>query len=574
MLKKLPLRSGKQLLSVALLFSFTITAFAQSAKQSKKIGSVSEVYQQLSSAPENGKQNVKSLETTLAAITVVIEVNKPELIIGKIQGNQTSSVFFDFVDGKLKGKVVIPNQYKAYNYFTDEQANVFVEEIDINTVICIGMPAAPVVGLENNTGKRSSSVPLYQSLPGATAVIMMDFDGQNVSGGNWGTINAASANFTDAKIKMAWDVAAEDYRPYQVNVTTDEAVFQAAPKNRRKRCVITPTTTAAPGAGGVAYIGSFDDGNDGNVAWVFNLGGDGKTTGETVSHEIGHTVSLGHDGSPAGTYYMGHSNKLWSPIMGASYDDKVGHWSKGEYKDANNKEDDLNKIGTLNGFGYRTDDVGNTIATAKALVVGAGGVVTASDNLGVITSRTDVDVYSFTADKGGQVNITVNVPNHPNLDVLLKLTDASGTDVVPVVNPTTTMSASVTATLAAPGTYYLHIDGTGVADPLTTGYTDYCSIGEYTVSGTISGVTGINENNNQVSFQTYPNPSSGEVTIRITNPGEKNEIKVVNMLGEVLVNKISTSGLATVDLANYTEGIYFISVANSNGTTTVKQIKK
>ena len=579
MLKQLLIRFGKktsmQLLSAVLLFSFTLTTFAQSAKQSKKIGSVTEVYQQLSSTVANGKQNIKSLETTIAALPVVIEVNKPEYIMGKIEGNQTSSVFFDFVDGKLEGKVVIPNQRKAYNYYTDEQGNVFVEEIDINKVICIDMSAASQPVFEDN-GKRSSSVPVLNSLPGAASVIMLDFDGHNVTGGNWGTINAASANFADAKIKIAWDVVAEDFRPYVVNVTTEEAVFMAAAVNKRKRCVITPTTTAAPGAGGVAYIGSFDDGKDGNVAWTFNLGGDGKLSGETSSHEVGHTVGLNHDGrtSPSETYYQGHTNKAWGPLMGASYDDKVGHWSKGEYQSANNQEDDLTIIGTKNGFGFRADEAGNTIAAAKALVIGGGGVVTGTNNYGIVTSAADVDVYSFTS-AAGQVTLDVKpAPSHPNLDVLLKLTNASGTDVTPAANPTTTMSASITATIPSAGTYYLHIDGTGNADPLTTGWTDYGSIGEYTISGTVPTPNSVQDINNHVSFQAYPNPSNGQVLIRVANPEDRNEIKVTNMVGEVIFNKTSNSGLALVDLTNYPQGIYFISVANSNGTSTVKQIKE
>src|SRR5690349_3112614 len=98
MLKKLPIHSGKgrrlQLLSAVLLFPFALTAFAQSAGTGKKIGSVTEIYQLLRSAAPNEKQNIKSLETSLGTIQVLMEVNKPDLMIGKIPGNQTSSVFF------------------------------------------------------------------------------------------------------------------------------------------------------------------------------------------------------------------------------------------------------------------------------------------------------------------------------------------------------------------------------------------------------------------------------------------------------------------------------------------------
>ena len=120
----------------------------------------------------------------------------------------------------------------------------------------------------------------------------------------------------------------------------------------------------------------------------------------------------------------------------------------------------------------------------------------------------------------------------------------------------------------------MHVDGTGVADPLTTGYTDYGSIGEYTISGTISGATGIVDNSNQAFFQTYPNPSNGQVIVKMVNPGEENEIKVINIMGEIILKQTTTSQLVTLDLTDSSNGIYFISVRNSNGTATIKQMKE
>jgi hypothetical protein len=560
-----------QLIVASFLFSFTTSVYAQQSvnHKGKKIGTINEIYQQLSATHVNGRQ-AKNIETATSTLTVITEVNQPELIIGKIQGNPTSNLLFHFSEGKLSGQVIIPNQHKAYNYYSDDQSNVFVEEIDINKVICIDMPIAPLLpNAGYNVGNTPAMVPLLQSLPGATAVIMMDFDGQYVTGGRWGTINAQPSGLTEAAMKVAWDVTAEDYRPYQINVTTDEAIFQAAPKNRRKRCVVTPTNDAAPGAGGVAYISSFDNGNDGDVAWVYNLGGNGKTTGETVSHEIGHTVGLSHDGP---SYYMGHANKLWAPIMGATYYVTVGQWSIGEYQDADNTEDDVTIIATQNGFTYRTDEAGNAIATAKALKIGAGGVITAMDNYGIITTRTDIDVYSFTT-LGGKLTLDATpAPLQPNLDILLKLTDATGKEIVSS-NPTTTLSASLTATLTK-GTYYLHIDGTGVADPLTTGYTDYASIGEYTISGALESTSGINTTTNAPpSFQTYPNPTEGLVTIKIAATTDNIDIKILNSLGQVIINKTNVGSLTTVDLTDYSKGIYFILVTNRSGVASSKLIR-
>jgi hypothetical protein len=196
----------------------------------------------------------------------------------------------------------------------------------------------------------------------------------------------------------------EDYRPFNLNVTTDLAVFNAAPKNRRMRCIFTPTNTAAPGSGGVAYINSFSW-NDDTPCWVFNSGV--KGAGEAGSHELGHTFSLGHDGTATSGYYSGHG--IWSPIMGASYSRGLVQWSRGEYPGANNtSQDDVAIIAnTTNGFGYRADEAGNTIAAAKMLAVASSGSVAGTANYGIITTRTDVDVYKFTTG-GGTVSLTAS----------------------------------------------------------------------------------------------------------------------------------------------------------------------
>lgn len=48
--------------------------------------------------------------------------------------------------------------------------------------------------------------------------------------------------------------------------------------------------------------------------------------------------------------------------MGASYYKPITTWSKGEYANANNREDDLALISTY--LGYAQDDHGNTASAA------------------------------------------------------------------------------------------------------------------------------------------------------------------------------------------------------------------
>jgi hypothetical protein len=167
--------------------------------------------------------------------------------------------------------------------------------------------------------------------------------------------------------------------------------------------------------------------------------------------------------------------------MGVGYYQNLVQFSKGEYANANNKEDDLAIIAsTTNKIAYRADDHGNTIGVADPLTV-TGSSVSGS---GIITTRTDVDMFRFTSD-AGSIHLRVDpAARGPNLDVQADLYNAAGT-LLASSNPADYLYADITFTLAAGGTYYLKIDGVGKGDPLTTGYTDYASLGQYTISGTI-----------------------------------------------------------------------------------------
>ena len=70
--------------------------------------------------------------------------------------------------------------------------------------------------------------------------------------------------------------------------------------------------------------------------------GSDKIIAEAASHEIGHNLGLSHDGTSTQGYYGGQG--AWAPIMGVGYSYSISQWSKGEYFDANNQEDDLQII--------------------------------------------------------------------------------------------------------------------------------------------------------------------------------------------------------------------------------------
>jgi hypothetical protein len=387
MIKSLLQKTKKSnvLVVTSAILTLSSGVFAQSGN-TIQLGKANAFAQKFLTEQSSSEKSSLSIETTESTLPVFINVNNDKGIRGGIVGIADANFFLDIVDNKVEGKLIIPSQKKAFNYFTDAKGNVQVEQVNINSVVCVDMYNGPMEPVAERAGNVSMAIPQLESSPGEVAVAYLDFDGQTVSGGKWkngGTINAQPANMTESAMTNAFYVMAEDFRPYKINVTTKLSVYNAAPQNRRMRCIITPTDDAADGAGGVAYIGSFDAGDENTPCWVFNLGGNGQTTGETCSHEVGHTVGLEHDGNSSTTYYTGHN--MWAPIMGASHNKTVTQWSKGEYSGANEKQDDVTVIATQNGFTWKADEAGDKISTAAALKIESNGsTVLAANNYGII----------------------------------------------------------------------------------------------------------------------------------------------------------------------------------------------
>ncbi|MCX6397183.1 MAG: putative Ig domain-containing protein [Propionibacteriales bacterium] len=346
-----------------------------------------------------------------------------------------------------------------------------------------------------------------ESKPGSARTIYLDFNGETVTGTAWNntygaTITAepysidttVSTAFSDAElteIQKAWQTVAEDYAPYDVNVTLKDPGTAAIDRTSSSdlvygtRAVITNGGVVYDGCGcgGVAYVGVFNTTGSNHMfyqpAWVFSNGTtkNGKYIGEATSHEIGHNFGLNHDGTSTAGYYSGSSP--WAPIMGASYSQPISQWSKGQYPDANNTQDDVTQIAT--GAAYRADE-----DATGAVALGNGAALN-----GVVTKETDADSYSFVA--AGSTTVTVaNGSPFPDLDVQLRVLDANGAQVA-LVNPTATrvsavqasgLNASYTFTAPTAGAgFTAEIRGAGQGTvPNAGAYSTYGSLGTYQVS--------------------------------------------------------------------------------------------
>ena len=339
------------------------------------------------------------------------------------------------------------------------------------------------------------------SRPGSDRTIYLDFDGATYSGTHWAngaeivspaySIDADRASFSEterAQVFLAWQVVAEDFAAFDVNVTTRTpppsalARSSAGDRTYGMPVVVTPTNTVGDGCGcgGSAYIGVFGalGAADAQPAWVFTRGAGtgGHDLGEVISHEVGHTFGLAHDGTSTSSYYSG--DRGWAPIMGSSYGRRASQWSRGEYADASNTEDDLAIIAAT--APLLTDDHADGPLGVTRIAVG-------STTDGVIATRSDTDAFSFTSD--GPVTLTVAGPaTYSDLDVRLTVLDALGATVA-VVDPVAdtasdeSLAATWVSTATTRSTWTVVVDGTGNGDPRQAGrYTDYGSVGAYAVS--------------------------------------------------------------------------------------------
>ena len=416
----------------------------------------------------------------------------------------------------VSGLILLKREKIAYELEEQKDGKLWMLEKPLSAVVCDPMPREPEGMARTPREGPVEAVPILNSRPGAKEVLYLDFDGETVTDPDWNngtTIVAASFNLSAATISSIFDRVKEDWFPFNLNVTTDVTNYNNAAAGHRMRVIITPTDTAAPGAGGVAYLTSFRNGGTSFSStipcWVFNSSI--VSISEAISHETGHTMGLSHDGtiSPPAGYYQGHGTGAtsWAPIMGVGYYVNVVQWSKGEYTSANNQEDDLAIISaSYNHFGYMVDDAGNTRAAANAL---SGNPATGAINqVGLIERTGDIDYYTFfTGTNGALVSISATDPSSsPNLDIVLELQDSNGNTIGAVSNPPAALNASISATVPQAGQYYLKVSPTGAPTPPATGYTNYGSLGQYVLTGTVQGLT-------QNPIVTSASTASGQVGV-------------------------------------------------------------
>lgn len=383
--------------------------------------------------------------------------------------------------------------------------------------------ADPVPPAPEQPTAAAASAPLadtfaLHSKPGSRRTIFLDFDGTDVSGTEWNSeLGVASGQhegwdpagdgpaFNDterSRVQSIWARVAEDFAPFDVDVTTQDPGAAAITRSDSSdlvfgtRVLLTASQQALAAicdssCGGVAYVGSFGITSYPHArlqpAWVFTgaLGSDVKSLAEAASHEAGHTLALNHDGTATTGYYEGQAG--WAPIMGVGYSRPLVQWSRGGYAGADNTEDDLAVI-ARSGAPLRADEAGSAVSSA------AGALPTGP---AYITADADQDVYALGTCRGEVSVAAAPAAVSPNLDISLSLVDEAGT-VRATADPLSAATArdrmtglgATVQTTVPTGAYYVRVDGVGNGTALT-GYDGYGSVGAYTLAASGCGLAAV-----------------------------------------------------------------------------------
>jgi hypothetical protein len=341
---------------------------------------------------------------------------------------QKGFVVINSNNGLIESVVIFDREVEeVFRGTMQNDGSIEFSQVDINAFICTNfdeqdhdpsrsLQASNVSYYQSLNDLTLAQVTTLQSRPGASKVLYIDYLAGVVTDTAWNmdggptTITYADYSFdSDAttfslidlqSMYAGWAESADDFAPFDVNVTTDLDVYNAVSDRNRSKIVATSTNWF--GGGGVAYVNIYGTRDDDfyNIGWTFNRSF--GSLGMTNSHEAGHQMGLFHDGTSNLEYYDGAGNS--GPIMGGPFNKDFVHWNNGTYPDANESQDDLTIIqGKL---GVVTDDYGDNNVAALTIVeqdfigfINPAGIVAAT--------AADVDVFKFTLSNTTNVDLTV-----------------------------------------------------------------------------------------------------------------------------------------------------------------------
>ncbi len=285
----------------------------------------------------------------------------------------------------------------------------------------------------------------------AELLIFLDFDGAVVRPGNGtaqgsfvtsplvnGIRTCSPPNLTTEEKNTIIELVKDDFSPFNIQFTTEQSVYDAYPMADKQVCIVTtiPSVLGQPNfVSGVSPFAGLTFRLNNNPCFVFaSVYGNLLTEiAFTISHEVGHTMGLGHQSrydqncNFSSEYHSGFGTGPLSfvPIMGNSFGKRIINW--------------FAQPCLVTGYGFpqipqndfvflndqvelKEDDFPNQ--------TGGGRVVVANEINGILEQAGDIDFIRIVFGNAGPVTITSE-----NIDIKATLYSPSGQLIAEYENP-------------------------------------------------------------------------------------------------------------------------------------------
>jgi hypothetical protein len=206
----------------------------------------------------------------------------------------------------------------------------------------------------------------------------------------------------------------------------------------------------------------------------------------------------------------------------------------------------------------------NTQSAAKSITVN-------SNVQALLNTSTDVDWFKF-SNTSTQKNIRVTLSGLP-ADYDLRLYSSTGTLLATSANGGLT-TETIKYNNGTVGTYFVRVYGYNGAFNATSCYTARADISS-TAFKLIGGEAEVTTESENSYFEVYPNPNKGFFNYKIDSQITGNySVSVMDSYGRIIyseqIDKQNQLFESTINLENYSDGIYFVVLDNGSKIETVK----
>ncbi len=86
--------------------------------------------------------------------------------------------------------------------------------------------------------------------------------------------------------------------------------------------------------------------------------------------------------------------------------------------------------------------------------------------------------------------------------------------------------------------------------------------------------TGIKDKSFNNNFALYPNPAHNNITIESTSLNKDEAALIFNLQGQLLLQQSLLQNKTTIDISDFTNGMYFVKMKSNNGIVVKKFVKE